>query len=84
MFAKAQPKKNSCQTYVVMATAGQVQSRVFLTYAHAELTRGAGAFVLHEKAGVLHLVITFAEQRDFDCRAQNIKKRNLKDSVLRV
>ena len=84
MFAKAQPKPNCCQTYVVMATAGQVQSKVFLTYAHAELTRGTGAFVLHEKAGVLHLVITFAEERNFKCRAENIKKRNFKNCVLQV
>ena len=51
MFAKAQPKPNSCQTYVVKATAGQVQSKVFLAYAQGEVTRGAGRFVLHEKRG---------------------------------
>ena len=65
MFAKAQPKPNSCQTYVVKATAGRVQSQVFLAYAQGEVTRGAGAFVLHEKAGVLHLVIIIAEECDF-------------------
>ena len=76
MFATAQPKPNCCQTYVVKASAGQRQSKVFLLYAQGELTRGAGAFALREKAGVLHLVITFAEERDFNCRAQNIKKKS--------
>ena len=84
MFAKAQPKPNCCQTYVVKASAGQRQSQVFFLYAKGELTRGAGAFVLHEKAGVLHLVITFAEERNFQCRAENIKKRNLKNCMLQV
>ena len=74
MFAKAEPKPNSCQTYVVKATAGQVQSKVFLADAQGEVTRGAGAFVLHEKAGTLHLVITFAEECDFKCRARRIKE----------
>ena len=74
MFAKAQPKPNSCQTYVVKATAGQVQSKVVLLYIQGEVTRGAGAFVLHEKAGTLHLVITFAEECDFKCRARRIKE----------
>ena len=74
MFAKAKPKPNCCQTYVVKASAGQRQSKVFLLYAQGELTRGAGAFALREKAGVLHLVITFAEEGDFKCRARRIKE----------
>ena len=74
MFAKAQPKKNCCQTYVVKASAGQRQSKVFLLYAQGELTRGAGAFALREKAGVLHMVITFAEECDFKCRSRRIKE----------
>ena len=84
MFAKAQPKPNSCQTYVVKATAGQVQSKVFLAYAQGGITRGAGAFVLHEKAGTLHLVITFAEECDFKCRARRIKEEISKKPVLQV
>ena len=74
MFAEAEPKPNSCQTYVVKATAGRMQSKMFLAYAQGEVTRGAGAFVLHEKAGVLHLVITFAEEGDFKCRARRIRE----------
>ena len=74
MFAKAKPKRNCCQTYVVKASAGQRQSKVLLLYAQGELTRGAGAFALREKAGVLHLVITFAEERSFNCRARHIKE----------
>ena len=84
MFAKAQPKPNCCQTYVVMATAGQVQSKVFLAYAQGEQTRGAGAFVLREKAGVLHLVITFAEECDFQMPGAAHQRTHLKDSVLQV
>ena len=53
MFAKAQPKPNSCQTYVVKAKAGQMQSNVFLAYAKGEIRRGAGAWALVEKAGML-------------------------------
>ena len=51
-----------------------MQSKVFLLYAQGEVTRGAGAFALLEKAGVLHLVITFAEECEFKCRARYIKK----------
>ena len=68
MFAKAQPKPNSCRTYVVKASAGQKQSKLVVLYAQGEVTRGAGAFVLHEKAGTLHLVITFANKCDFEIR----------------
>ena len=74
MFAKAQPKPNSCQTYVVKAKAGQMQSNVFLAYAKGEIRRGAGAWALVEKAEMLYLVITFAEEGDFKCRARRIKE----------
>ena len=78
MFAKAQPKPNCCQTYVVKAECDaqgkHERVRVLKTFADGELTRGAGVWAIVEKGGAAYLVITFAEECDFKCRARRIQE----------
>ena len=72
MFAKAHPKPQSCQTYVVKGSDEHAR-QVFNVFAQGEIARGAGAWTIVEKEGV-HLVITFAKEQTFKSKVKYIQE----------